>query len=309
MGGLISVIMSTFNEDLEWIKGSIDSILGQTYEQLEFIIVIDNPENEKLKELLYQYQEKDNRIKVILNEKNKGLVESLNTALQHCNGKYVARMDADDISDRNRLKIEKDFLEKNNLDFVFSGMTVIDETGNKLFDMDCEDLNDEDVKKRMKHGNISTHPTWFLKQSVYKNLGGYRMIPYCEDFDFSLRAINYGYKIGRNKENLLKYRIRKTSISKSNEFEQFMISRKLLSLYKRNKLDDFSYVLNEIDRLKAEQLSAEEKSKFLTADQKFQKGRSLLKKGGYLKGILNLTQCIFASKYHTMKLFQTYMYK
>lgn len=308
MGELVSVIMSTFNEKLDWIKESIESILGQTYKQLEFIIIIDNPNNVMLKELIYKYQESDNRIKVIQNKENKGLVESLNIAIAHCNGKYIARMDADDISERNRLQKEKDFLEKNQLDFVFSGMKVIDEMGNQLFELNCEELNDERVKRTMKHRNISTHPTWFLKSDVYKNLGGYRKIPYSEDFDFSLRAIAYGYKLGKMKESLIEYRIRSNSISKSYEFEQYMITRKLLSLFKQNKLSDYSYVSKAIDDLK-EELGDRERKKYIQAVEKFQNGKSLLKNGDYLKGIQSLLYGVLGSKYHTLKIFESYLYK
>ncbi len=301
--------MSTYNEGTEMVKDSIESILNQTYQHLEFIIIIDNPKNELLTQMIYDYQEKDNRIKVIRNKENRGLVESLNIAISHCNGKYIARMDADDISEPNRLSMEKEFLEKNNLDFVFSGMIVIDEDGNKLFEMNLEELNSVEVKKRMEHGNISTHPTWFLKSAVYKMLNGYRNIPYCEDFDFSLRALDYGYKIGKIKANLLKYRIRTNSISKSNEFEQMLLSRKLLNLYKRKMLNDFSNVSKEIEIVRNDQLNSKEKEKYYKAASKFEQARTLIKSGYYFKGAKNLIQSFFVSKFHTQKIFKTYVYK
>lgn len=58
MSDLISVIMSTYNEELEWIEESINSILNQTYKNIEFIIVLDNPNNKELKDLLLRYSEK-----------------------------------------------------------------------------------------------------------------------------------------------------------------------------------------------------------------------------------------------------------
>lgn len=100
----ISVIMSTFNEKLEWVKEAIDSIINQTYRNIEFIIIVDNPNNIELKNMLEQYCIEDDRIKIIVNEFNIGLVKSLNKALKICSGEFIARMDADDISVKYRLE-------------------------------------------------------------------------------------------------------------------------------------------------------------------------------------------------------------
>ena len=94
MGDLISVIMSTYNESLDEIKKSVESVLGQTYKRIEYIVVLDNPQNTEIKS--YFKTLSDSRIKLIENKTNVGLVRSLNKALQIANGTYIARMDADD---------------------------------------------------------------------------------------------------------------------------------------------------------------------------------------------------------------------
>ena len=99
----VSVIMSTYKEPIEWIQQSVDSILNQTYKNLEFIIIVDNPEYAELVSLLNDYADSDDRISVVVNNNNIGLVKSLNKALSFCTGEYVARMDADDISLPERL--------------------------------------------------------------------------------------------------------------------------------------------------------------------------------------------------------------
>jgi glycosyltransferase involved in cell wall biosynthesis len=308
MGDLVSVIMSTYNEEPEWLEKCIDSILNQTYSHFEFLIVLDNPENEQLKLLLDDYQKKDSRIKIIPNPKNMGLVKSLNTALEHCNGKYVARMDADDISDPERLSKEKSYLEEKNLDFVFSGMIVIDENDQKQYEWDNNAFTPEEIKKVMGIWNISLHPTWFLKRDVYTALGGYRDIPYSEDYDFSLRALSKGYKIGKLNENLLLYRMRSTGISKSNNFEQFIISRKLIQLYKKDKLNDYSYVKDEINKAQ-NQIKNGEKQKYSEAEDIFHQGVGKVKEGQYLNGISKLIKSLTLSKYHIRKFNELIKYK
>ena len=82
MSELISVIMSTYNEKAEWIRKSVESILNQTYSNIEFVIVLDNPNNEMIQEVLREYEALDTRVRLVYNENNIGLVKSLNKALR-----------------------------------------------------------------------------------------------------------------------------------------------------------------------------------------------------------------------------------
>jgi GT2 family glycosyltransferase len=197
MNEIISVIMSTFNEKIDWVEKSIDSILNQTYKNLEFIIVLDNPDNYALKELLTKYEASDKRIKLIINNRNLGLVKSLNNALKHCNGKYIARMDADDISLPDRLSVQKKYLEENNYDFIFSSIQIIDENDNSLNITNEEEYTPAEFRDKLEKPNISAHPTWLVKKEVYQKLNGYREVLFCEDYDFTLRCPIQGYKIGK----------------------------------------------------------------------------------------------------------------
>ncbi|WKA53977.1 glycosyltransferase family 2 protein [Planococcus shixiaomingii] len=308
MKELVSVIMSTYNEEPDWIRASIDSIINQSYCHLEFIIILDNPNDLAINKLLKDYEAADDRIKVIVNEKNLGLVNSLNIALKHCKGSYIARMDADDISEQNRLQIQKEYLENNNLDFVYSGMTIINEKGNRIKEWPKKTLTHLEVQKGMQVFNVSTHPTWFVKKEVYTALGGYRNIPFCEDYDFSLRALNQGYKIGRIAENLLEYRVRSTSISRSNSLEQFLICRKISKLNKNQRLEEMSFVNKEI--VKVRKLFAQSSDKkFPYAESYYQEGVDLYKKGHYIRAILKFFNSVLASKYILLKMFDLFKYK
>lgn len=111
----VSVIMSVFNEPLEWVKISVESILSQTFTDFEFIVVDDNPQKEELKLFLTDLSKKDSRVRIVFNERNLGLAKSLNRALLLSKGKYVARMDADDESLPNRLFTQVNFLEENEI--------------------------------------------------------------------------------------------------------------------------------------------------------------------------------------------------
>ncbi|MBM6879747.1 glycosyltransferase [[Clostridium] spiroforme] len=266
MNELVSVIMTVYNEEEKWLHESIQSILRQSHQYLEYIIVLDNPGNGHIKEILKSYLKKDKRIKLLINEKNIGLVKSLNKGLQYCTGKYIARMDADDISSKERIKKQLKYMIENDVDFVMSYIYKINEDGEIIEDDKNNKIYDyAKMKKQLKFRNISTHPTWFLKKDVYEKLQGYRDIQFCEDYDFILRAIQYGFKVEKMNENLLYYRVRSNSISQKNVLEQYFNSRALRKCYIKKKSLQFtnkdyleSYFRNlspqEIDRFNQDYL-------------------------------------------------------
>lgn len=120
----ISVIMSAYNESFDELSRSIDSIINQTYKNIEFIIVSDNPENKEIKKAVQVAN--DQRIKYLENKENVGLVQSLNRAISEATGSIITRMDADDISKKTRLKDELQYMQQNNLDivgtFIYNGL-------------------------------------------------------------------------------------------------------------------------------------------------------------------------------------------
>ena len=108
----VSVLMSVYNEPEEWMRVAIDSILGQTFTDFEFIIINDNPKRKLNREILSDYAKQDKRIVILENEENIGLTKSLNKGLKVAKGKYIARMDADDISLSDRLEKQVNFMEE-----------------------------------------------------------------------------------------------------------------------------------------------------------------------------------------------------
>lgn len=222
MNDLISVIMSTYNESITEIQESVNSILNQSYSNIEFIIVIDNPNNIQLIKCLQAFD--DPRIRIIKNKENIGLVKSLNKAISFSNGKYIARMDADDISELDRLEYQKKILDKRNLDLIGGNINLVDENGeyiSKLHFPSYQWL----IYIFLKWGNCIPHPTWLVKKEVYTRLNGYRNIPRCEDYDFICRVLQQKFKIGNVERVVLNYRIRPDSISNSNKAAQYVLRR------------------------------------------------------------------------------------
>lgn len=243
---LVTVIMSIYNESTSELSKSISSILNQSYRNLEFIIINDNPSNERLENQVNELVRQDSRVKVYSNSKNIGLVESLNKALKFSHGDYIARMDADDISEPNRIKKQVSYINQKNLDLVGSGLTLIDEQDTQ-FGMLHFPAKHEQIVRFMKYGTCLPHPTWLGKKEVFDCLHGYRKALYCEDYDFLLRALKRGYRVGNCDGNDLRYRVRKRGISQSNYAKQYVL-RKYLYQHRDSILQvDEEYILQYLN--------------------------------------------------------------
>lgn len=161
----ISVIMSVYKEPVEWLCQSTDSILLQTFTDFEFIIVNDNPKRDANRVLLQEYCDKDRRIKVICNDENIGLTKSLNKGLAIAKGKYIARMDADDISMPRRFEKQYDYMEKHlnvavlGTAFKFIGKgTLLKQTGLKY--------DNESIRAQMLLVNCIAHSSVFIRKEI-----------------------------------------------------------------------------------------------------------------------------------------------
>ena len=227
---LISVIMSVYNESESILRTAVESILKQTFKDFEFIIVMDSPENEVNKGILSEYAKADDRICLLFNEKNEGLTFSLNRALQHAKGKYIARMDADDVSLPSRFELQRDYLEKNNLDFIGGYVQTISQKGEIINNCIKVPLENNKIQKKMLINTCVFHPAWFLKKAVFDDIGNYDT-KYVEDYEFILKAMKKNYVFGNVPEVILQYRMTADSISRSSLFVQYLRMRWLQKTY------------------------------------------------------------------------------
>ncbi|NQZ94140.1 MAG: glycosyltransferase [Moritella sp.] len=243
----ISVLLSLYKEPLSWIKQSIDSILFQNdvnvIFEIELVIVIDNPnlkDDEDLKVFLSSLK---SDVKIIFNEKNQGLAKSLNIAFSHCSGDFIARMDADDICEKERFTEQLLFLLSNpKVDLVGSGITRIDE-GGVPFSVSILPSDFDTLSKMSKYRSICYHPTWLMRRELFLALNGYRPFPNSQDFDFINRMILSGKVISNIEKALLKYRVNSGSISVKNSYIQKRCQRySLKTLYGDSNFTEYKMV-------------------------------------------------------------------
>ena len=249
---ILSVIMSVYNESPDWIKKSVNSILTQTFRDYEFLIICDNPENKDLINMLSDFSKRDKRIKLIKNEENIGLARSLNKGLKIASGRFIARMDADDISMQNRFEKQLMFLKNNkDIGLVGSAIELIDDNENSLgFSAAISDM--DIIKRIIKYRSVSNHPTWMFRAKILDILKGYRSFMTSQDYDFLYRALDHGIKISNINEALLKYRMHNNNITQKHSFIQHQIRRYIISLHKerkKNKLYKDSFSVTNQDRI------------------------------------------------------------
>lgn len=199
----VSVIMGAYNEE-ETIEKCIESIIAQTYENWEFIIC-DDCSNDRTNEIVSSYVKKDSRIILIKNQKNMRLAASLNNCLKIASGKYVARMDADDIALPHRFEKQVDFLEKHEeYSVVGSAVKVFD--GKNIL---CVRKNKTaPTADDVLYGPTFMHPTIMMRKDSYDKLNGYTVSKRTmrgQDWDLWFRFYAAGYKGYNLEEPLLLY--------------------------------------------------------------------------------------------------------
>ena len=205
---LVSVIMSEYNTDEKLLLKSIESIIKQTYKNIELILIDDCGKN-NVKKMVSKFN--DSRIKVYKNEKNSGLVYSLNKAIKKATGEYIVRMDTDDYSYPKRIELQVNFMQKNKKYDIISGNAILYDGENEWGKTTG---NGEITRNQMLNGCPIIHPTVMYKKSVIESIGGYQNYQRCEDYATWIEAMINGYKIYRMNDILLKYHLSKEDYKK-----------------------------------------------------------------------------------------------
>ncbi|MBA2850515.1 glycosyltransferase involved in cell wall biosynthesis [Methanococcus maripaludis] len=216
---LVSVIMPNYNNE-KYLPEAIESILNQTYENFEFII-IDDCSTDDSWNIIQNYVKKDNRIKAFKNEKNLKIVKTRNKGfeLMSKNSKYIAIFDSDDVSMPKRLEKQVNFLEKNLKFGLIGGHTYIINESSKIIASRKYETDFKKIIKNMIKKSPVAQPSVMIRKSVLDDVDHYdEKYDVCEDYDLWFKIAN-NYKIGNLDEFLLKYRITETQ-SKSTKLKK-----------------------------------------------------------------------------------------
>lgn len=212
----VSIIMSVFDGHIDFLKQSIESVLNQSFSDIEFIVVSDGAK-QNIFDTIEKYASSDARIRIIKNRQNIGLTKSLNIAIKEARGEFIARMDDDDISHPLRIEEQIAHLVSNEFDLIGCDCNFIDEKNNIIKEKKI--IFPVNLKKRLLQGNFFTHSTFFGKKRVFDELYDEKF-KRSQDYEFLLRIASKKYKIGYLSRPLLLYRVSEKSISEKNAKEQ-----------------------------------------------------------------------------------------
>ena len=225
----VSVVMPTYNTEVSILREAVNSILNQTFKDFEFIIIDDGSIDDSV---AYLQSLQDKRIRLIRNPKNMGITKSLNIGLQAAQGKYIARMDSDDIALPTRLEEQFSFMEKHPGVFLvgsnverfgaYSGITELNIKDPELYRISALFLNPGPY-----------HPTIFINHKLllqYKISYDEELV-HSQDYGLYVDISKHG-RVCLIKKALLRYRIHDRQISVAHREKQIQcdksVQRKLL---------------------------------------------------------------------------------
>ena len=151
---LVSIIMPAYNAEL-YIASAIESILGQTYQSWE-LLVVNDASSDSTGKIVEDIKQKDSRIRLFTNKSNQGIAESRNLALENARGKFIAFLDSDDLWMPDKLSKQVDFMNRNNSYISYSGYKRINEHGQRLGTVMPPELIRYDYLLKSNHiGNLT----------------------------------------------------------------------------------------------------------------------------------------------------------
>ena len=259
MNELISVILPVYNGE-KYLKEAIESILNQTYTNFEFIIINDGSKDSSL-EIIKEYEKEDERI-IVISRENKGLIATLNEGIEKAKGKYIARMDQDDISLPERFEKQIEILEENNIDICGCHFFIVDSKGKykaaKVVSTDV--IFNKIILVRsvpFAHGSVMFRKDFIIKNSLEYGQTNYI---HAEDYALWIAFANKNAKISNVDDFLFKYRDSEGTMSKQSinyvhalKLSKIYIKENYNEIYKISK--EYTSKINILNDFEKEQLS------------------------------------------------------
>ena len=204
---LVSIIMPYYQKR-KYVKLAINSVIYQTYKNLELIIVYDDENKEDLY-FLEKIIKKDKRIKILVNKKNLGAGRSRNKGIKQSKGALIAFLDSDDLWLRNKIDKQVFFMKKNEIEISHTSYYIIDSNNKIIGDRKANDMN---YKLLLSSCDIGLS-TVMLKKKLITNKIKFADIKTKEDYVLWLQITHNNKKILGLKDNLTKWRKLDDSLS------------------------------------------------------------------------------------------------
>lgn len=212
---LISVIMPVHNAG-KYLQQAVDSILLQSYQQIELILVDDHSEDDAIQQLAAN----DQRVK-ILGSSRRGVEHAMNYGAGQSRGEFIARMDADDEALPHRLQVQLNYLKQNpDIGIVATQVEIFSDEnlgeGNRVYQDWLNSIcTPEQIQRELYVESPLPNPTVMFRREVYGQLGGYHDSDWAEDYDCWLRADSLKIKMGKPDGIMLRWRDHDNRLTRS----------------------------------------------------------------------------------------------
>ena len=232
-----SVLMSVYkNDNSEFLNEAIESIVKQTIVPSEIVIVKDGPLNLDLDNVLSKWVVKlPNIIKLISLDNNLGLGEALKIGMENCTYDIIARMDSDDISEKNRFEDQFSIFINKDIDIVGSYVDEFSDSVNNILSLKKVPIEQYEIYKCGRYRCPMNHPTVMFRKKSVNDAGGYRSWHYNEDYDLWIRMINNKAKFYNIPKALVHMRVSDGTYERRGGLNYFKSEFKLQKLFLKEK--------------------------------------------------------------------------
>ncbi len=242
----VSIIVPSYKRNRELFSRAIESLLAQSYENIEIVVVDDNAKLELLeyRQALSDYIQETNsdKIKYIQNQENLGGALSRNVGIENATGEYITFLDDDDKYLKDKVKKQLDFMLKNDLEMCFTDLSIYNENEKLIDYRDHNDISQFDKDYLMKYHltkQITGTPTFMVKKSVLLDINGFDNVPMGQEFYLMMKIINSDAKIGYvSQNNIVAYR---TSLEAISTGPKKISGQKELFKYKKTYFEILSF--------------------------------------------------------------------
>lgn len=203
-----SVLMSVYEKEKpDFLHQSMQSIYNQTIPTNDFVLICDGPLTEGLENVIKKMQKKfGKRLRVVRLEKNVGLGNALKVGIEECRNELIARMDSDDVSEKDRIEKQLKKIDKTGVDVIGSNIAEYDENMVNITGRRVVPTEHENILKMMKTRNGMNHVTVVYKKSKVLDSGNYLDMPGFEDYYLWVRMMVNGCSFYNIQEDLVKVR-------------------------------------------------------------------------------------------------------
>ena len=206
-----SVLMSVYaGEKPEYLKQSIDSMINQSFQTNDFVLVCDGKLTDELEKVVSEYENKYSFFHPVRLPQNVGTGQCANIGIDKCINEYIVKMDSDDISLPERCEKQIRLLYSNPaLDMCGAFIKEFDTETNEFIAIKKTPKTNDEIHKYARRRNPFNNQTLVFKKSLAKRIGGYSALTRCEDYDFVVRMLNAGAKGENIQQVLVDYRVSK----------------------------------------------------------------------------------------------------